>query len=299
MGGGIITQAAEYRPDKIKTLMYLTALLPANGESMGKVLRRNTATVLANNFITNTDQTASMVREEVLVEGFYGDCSAEDVALAKLLLTPQSTAPLRAKLQTSAERFGRIPRVAIECLRDRAPVNAVVRRTEGHEDRYAPTQPDRGNVRVVRRLKQEHFVAGVDQRGQRAEQRFGRTRGDQDFPRRIVPAAVEPLDLHGEGLAERGKAGHRRVLVESLAHIPRDRFDQRGRRAKVWKALREIDRLALTRQPAHDFEDADGARRKLRLQDPHELILSGGAEAPPDGVALLHGATPRPATAWA
>ena len=120
MGGGIITQVAEYRPDKIKTLVYLTALLPANGESMGKVLRRNTATVLANNFITNADQSASMVREEALVEGFYGDCSAEDVALAKLLLTPQATAPLRAKVQTSAERFGRIPRVAIECLRDRA-----------------------------------------------------------------------------------------------------------------------------------------------------------------------------------
>ena len=120
MGGGIITQVAEYQPDKIKTLVYLTALLPANGESMGKVLRRNTATVLANNFITNADQTASMVREEALVEGFYGDCSAEDVALAKLLLTPQATAPLRAKLQTSAEHLGRIPRVAIECLRDRA-----------------------------------------------------------------------------------------------------------------------------------------------------------------------------------
>ena len=76
---------------------------------MGKVLRRNTETILASNFVSNVDQTASMVREEVLVEGFYGDCSAEDVALAKLLLTPQATAPLRTKLQTSAERFGRIP----------------------------------------------------------------------------------------------------------------------------------------------------------------------------------------------
>ncbi|MGE0822555.1 MAG: alpha/beta fold hydrolase [Candidatus Binatia bacterium] len=120
MGGGIITQVAEYRPDKIKTLVYLTALLPANGESMGAVLRRNTESVLNSNFVVTADKSASMVREEALVDGFYGDCSAEDVALAKLLLTPQATAPLRAKLQTTAERFGRIPRVAIECLRDRA-----------------------------------------------------------------------------------------------------------------------------------------------------------------------------------
>jgi pimeloyl-ACP methyl ester carboxylesterase len=120
MGGGIITQVAEYRPDKIKTLVYLTALLPANGESMGTVLWRNTESMLNSNFIVTADKSASMVREEALVEGFYADCSAEDVALAKLLLTPQATAPLKEKLQTSEANFGRVPRVAIECLRDRA-----------------------------------------------------------------------------------------------------------------------------------------------------------------------------------
>lgn len=120
MGGGIITQTAEYRPDKIKTLVYLTALLPANGESMGQVLRRNTASVLPSNIVPAAEPGATMIREEVLAEAFYGDCSAEDIALAKLLLVPQATAPLRTRLQTSAANFGRIPRVFIECLRDRA-----------------------------------------------------------------------------------------------------------------------------------------------------------------------------------
>jgi pimeloyl-ACP methyl ester carboxylesterase len=120
MGGGIITQTAEYRPDKTKTLVYLTALLPANGESMGDVLRRNTATVLPPNVVPAAEPGAMTIREEVLAEGFYGDCSAEDVALAKLLLVPQATAPLRTRLQTSGANFGRIPRVFIECLRDQA-----------------------------------------------------------------------------------------------------------------------------------------------------------------------------------
>ncbi len=120
MGGGIITQTAEYRPDKIKTLVYLTALLPANGESMGQVFRHNTASTSASDFVQTADRSASMVREGVLGNLFYGDCSAEDVALAKLLLTPQALAPLRTPLQTSAANFGRIPRVFIECLRDQA-----------------------------------------------------------------------------------------------------------------------------------------------------------------------------------
>jgi pimeloyl-ACP methyl ester carboxylesterase len=33
MGGGIITQAAEYRPKKIQTLVYVAARLLRNGES--------------------------------------------------------------------------------------------------------------------------------------------------------------------------------------------------------------------------------------------------------------------------
>jgi pimeloyl-ACP methyl ester carboxylesterase len=120
MGGGIITQAAEYRPDKIKTLVYVTALLPANGESMGRVLRRNTASILASNFVSTADRLASTVREEILQDAFYGDCAEEDIALAKLLLVPQATAPLRTPLQTSAVNFGRIPRIFIECRQDRA-----------------------------------------------------------------------------------------------------------------------------------------------------------------------------------
>ena len=36
MGGGIIKEAAEYRPDKIKTLVYLTALLRPMGSLWGK-----------------------------------------------------------------------------------------------------------------------------------------------------------------------------------------------------------------------------------------------------------------------
>ncbi len=120
MGGGIITQTAEYRPEKIKTLVYLTALLPANGESMGMVLRRNTAPIPATNFVATADGSASSVREDALGDVFYGDCSAEDIALAKLSLTPQAKAPLKAKVQTSAVNFGRVPRVFIECLQDHA-----------------------------------------------------------------------------------------------------------------------------------------------------------------------------------
>ena len=45
LGGLTITQSAEYRPDKIKTLVYLTALLLGNGEAMRPVESRDPGAV--------------------------------------------------------------------------------------------------------------------------------------------------------------------------------------------------------------------------------------------------------------
>src|SRR5215471_17226659 len=41
MGGIVITQVAEERPEKIQTLVYLTAFLPQNGESLLQLARMN------------------------------------------------------------------------------------------------------------------------------------------------------------------------------------------------------------------------------------------------------------------
>ena len=42
MGGIVITQAAEYIPNKINKLVYLCAFLPQNGESLGSKLNGET-----------------------------------------------------------------------------------------------------------------------------------------------------------------------------------------------------------------------------------------------------------------
>lgn len=119
MGGGVITQAAEYRPEKIRTLVYLTALLLRNGESIAQVSQRDTESLLPPNMIFSEDFSYCTVKDEVIREAFYGDCSDEDVARAISLIVPQSTSPLLMPVNTSEDNFGRIPRVYIECLRDR------------------------------------------------------------------------------------------------------------------------------------------------------------------------------------
>lgn len=119
MGGAVITQAAEYRPEKIKTLVYLTAFLLRNGESIAPLAQGDTESLLMPNMIFSEDMSYCTVREEAIKDVFYGDCSDEDAARAKSLLVPQAVAPFITPVDTSEEHFGRIPRVYIECLRDR------------------------------------------------------------------------------------------------------------------------------------------------------------------------------------
>ncbi len=127
MGGIVITQAAEYRPEKIETLVYLTAFLPRNGESLFQLSGGDTEALIGSNLSMAGDGSCT-VKDEVIKEGFYGDCSSEDVARAKSLLVPQAVASFATPVSTTEEGFGRIPRVYIECLRDKAISPSVQKR---------------------------------------------------------------------------------------------------------------------------------------------------------------------------
>jgi pimeloyl-ACP methyl ester carboxylesterase len=117
LGGVTITQAAEYRPEKVKLLVYIAAVLLRNGESPLNV--PDTDSLLGPNMIMAEDGSVT-IKDEVIREAWYSDCRDEDVAWAKSLLVPQNPATFATAVSTTEENFSRIPRVYIECLRDRA-----------------------------------------------------------------------------------------------------------------------------------------------------------------------------------
>ncbi len=121
-GGMIISQVAEARPSKVKTLVYLTAFLLMDGQSVLEAAQSesNADSKLLPNLIVNDDQGYATVREEAIQEAFYERCSYEDVVLARLLLQPEAMAPLGTPIHTTPENFGRIPRIYIECLSDKS-----------------------------------------------------------------------------------------------------------------------------------------------------------------------------------
>ena len=124
-GGLVISEVAERRPSKIKTLVYLTAMLVRDGEAGLQALGALGHTPLQDYLVPSADGATLTVRDEGIRPSFYAMCSDEDVALAKRLLRPEPTQPSVTPVHVSDKNFGRVPRVYIECLRDQAILPAM------------------------------------------------------------------------------------------------------------------------------------------------------------------------------
>jgi len=118
LGGLTVTQVAERVPERVRSVVYLTAMLAPDGQNGGDL-----------NLITEDSPTtqylevselAMTFRTEGLREIFYHQCPAEDVALASLLASPEPTVIMEAPMRTTELNYGRVPRVFIECTEDQA-----------------------------------------------------------------------------------------------------------------------------------------------------------------------------------
>ena len=119
-GGAVISEAAERRPDRIASLVYLTAFLLRDGETLLDVAQKAESSLVVPNMVVAEDQSSLTVREEIVADAFYAQCPAEDVFLAQSLLLPEAAAPNATPVHVTAANFGRVPKVYIECLRDKA-----------------------------------------------------------------------------------------------------------------------------------------------------------------------------------
>lgn len=119
-GGIVISEVAEHRPDKIRKLVYLSAFMPRNGESLFELAAKAVDSQVPPAMVMSADSTSSTVRADVIRSAFFGECSDEDFALARACLQPEPTLPLATKVQLTEANYHRVPRVYIGCSLDRA-----------------------------------------------------------------------------------------------------------------------------------------------------------------------------------
>ena len=119
MGGLVISEAAERRPEKIGLLVYLTGFLLPNGGTLLDMAQTDGESIVFPNADVDEENGVVTIYEDKAKDVFYGDCSDEDVEKTKQRLIPQPLAPFVTPVGVG-EAFGRVRRTYIECLRDRA-----------------------------------------------------------------------------------------------------------------------------------------------------------------------------------
>lgn len=126
--GIMISQAAEYRPDKIEKLVYLAAYLVPNGRTQREYSIQDTEGWLKP-YVTQYPETNShTLQPEIYRDGLYHDCDEEITELAKVLLGHEPVESGITPLKLTEENFGSVPRVYIECTEDRAVTPFIQRK---------------------------------------------------------------------------------------------------------------------------------------------------------------------------
>jgi pimeloyl-ACP methyl ester carboxylesterase len=131
-GGAIITQTGEVCAKKIKKLVYLTAFIVPNGEMAIAVAQADTENDLVRNVVFAEDGKTITAKPGILKQVFYAQCGNDDLALAKIMLVREATAGFQVPIRTSKENWGRLPKVYIECIKDRAISIAHQRRMQAN-----------------------------------------------------------------------------------------------------------------------------------------------------------------------
>lgn len=120
MAGATITVAADQRPDRVRTLVYLAALVPRSGQSCADVVANpEDSSPLSSDVRIEPERGEAIFDETALRRTFYEQCREEDVALARLSITPQPLTPIADPVVYSNDRLSVLPKVYIATDRDK------------------------------------------------------------------------------------------------------------------------------------------------------------------------------------
>jgi len=120
MGGIAISMAAEARPNHIKKMIYLSAYLLKDGQSLLDVAMQDFGSHVLPNLIILSEQGIIDINRENLDDIFYNRSPAKDVKLARTLVRPAPLGPLFTPVILTNENYGSVECFYIFTLQDNA-----------------------------------------------------------------------------------------------------------------------------------------------------------------------------------
>lgn len=118
--GMIISQVAEFRPEKVSGLVYLSACLLPNGVSFLEAAKVIHDSIALDNLRSSQDGKTVTIEEEYLHAAIAHDVPIHTFESIRLNLVPEPVVPLGVPLSITDCGWGSAPRYYIECTKDRA-----------------------------------------------------------------------------------------------------------------------------------------------------------------------------------
>ena len=130
MGGVIITQAANDCPDRVRSLVFVAAFMPADGQSLLDMTRLPEAEgdLIQANVVLEGDPPVAVLSAEATATAVYNDCTSEQAAWAVARRRPQPVAPYATPVRVDDRVLAAIPRSYVLTKHDRALMPALQRR---------------------------------------------------------------------------------------------------------------------------------------------------------------------------
>lgn len=116
MAGMIISQVAEYIPDRIEQLVYLCAYLPHDGQRV--IDFQDPDSLLPPNLVVSKDHRMATIKPESIVPIFATDCAHSIQELIVARHRPEPLSPFYAPVRLTEANFGQVPKCYIETLHD-------------------------------------------------------------------------------------------------------------------------------------------------------------------------------------
>lgn len=123
-GGAVVSQTIEYHPEAVKRAVYVCAFLLRDGQSAWRhgfpsPRAQLRGVLVPENLIVDEAAGTLDLRRDIVGEGLYHDCPADDRDLALARWSPEPVSPLRETLALTEEKFGRVARSYVFCAGDR------------------------------------------------------------------------------------------------------------------------------------------------------------------------------------
>lgn len=120
MAGMVISQVAEYMPEKISHLVYVAGFLPQNGESLMSIAKLQKPTKITAPINIVSEEQAIYFPANAMHPFAYHQMDAEKYESLKPLFCVEPFKPWIQPVKITSERFGTVPRTYIVCEDDKA-----------------------------------------------------------------------------------------------------------------------------------------------------------------------------------